>query len=286
MAFNKETFRIRTLTSIVFVGVMAVGLLGNRWLFLTLFSIIHVGCWIEYQKLVTLFNADYKLLPPVHKWGVIVGGWCLMLYFTNNAMAIGTVRLTEIGLWLGLALLLFVPLAGMLQRTPFLIKNIGYSLWGLLYISLSLALLVNLRNHWSEDTASLSITIPLLTIFALWINDTMAYLVGSFIGRTPLSSKSPKKTWEGTIGGIVLAVVVMVALAYGTGRLSLLHTGIITTLATISGTFGDLFESKLKRMAGVKDSGSLMPGHGGFLDRFDSLLFAGTVVWLYASLFL
>jgi phosphatidate cytidylyltransferase len=112
----------------------------------------------------------------------------------------------------------------------------------------------------------------------------MAYIVGSFIGRTPLSPISPKKTWEGTIGGILLAIAAMTALAYYTGRLPVVHAAVITALAAISGTYGDLFESKLKRMAGVKDSGTIMPGHGGFLDRFDSLLFASTVVWLYAMI--
>jgi phosphatidate cytidylyltransferase len=164
------------------------------------------------------------------------------------------------------------------------VKNIGYSLFGLLYISLSLGLLINLRHHWSADAASLSITVPLLLIFTLWINDTMAYIVGSFIGKTQLSPISPKKTWEGTIGGILLSIVVMVALANFTNRLSLFHTAIIAALTSIAGTYGDLFESKLKRLAGVKDSGTLMPGHGGFLDRFDSLLFASTIVWLYAMI--
>lgn len=284
MAFNKETFRTRTITAVVFVGIMAVGLLWSRWSFFMLFSIVHFGCWIEYQKLVSLFNPDYKTISPVHRWGVMAGGWCLLLYFTNNALGIGNVHLTGIGLWLGIALLFIVPLAELLQRNAFFVKNSGYSLCGLLYISLSLGLLIALRNHWAADPASLSVTIPLLVIFTLWINDTMAYIVGSFIGKTPLSSISPKKTWEGTIGGIILAVVVMVSLAHFTGRLSLVHTAVITVLAAVSGTFGDLFESKLKRMAGVKDSGALMPGHGGFLDRFDSLLFASTVVWLYAMI--
>jgi phosphatidate cytidylyltransferase len=154
-----------------------------------------------------------------------------------------------------------------------------------LYISLSLGLLVSLRHYWSEESYRLNVTIPLLVIFTLWINDTMAYIVGSAIGKTPLSAISPKKTWEGTVGGILLAVLVLCAVAYYTGRLSLLHTAVITTLAAVSGTFGDLFESKLKRLACVKDSGSFMPGHGGFLDRFDSLLFASTVVWFYAVFF-
>lgn len=284
MALNKETFRTRALTAVVFVVVMAVGLLWNRWSFFILFSIVHFGCWIEYQKLISLFNPDYKSITGLHRWGVMLGGWCLLLYFTNNALTIGAVPLTEIGLWLGLSFMLLVPLAEVFGRRTGFVKNLGYSLWGVLYISLSLGLFIHLRHKWAADAASLSLTLPLLIIFTLWVNDTMAYIVGSFIGKTPLSSISPKKTWEGTIGGVLLAVVVMVVIAYFTGRLSLVHTAIITVLAAISGTLGDLFESKLKRLAGVKDSGNIMPGHGGFLDRFDSLLFASTVVWLYAML--
>jgi phosphatidate cytidylyltransferase len=284
MALNKETFRTRTLTAIVYVLVMAVGLLWNRWSFFVLFSVVHFGCWVEYQKLVSLFNADYKSITPLHRWGVMIGGWCLLLYFTNNALAIGPVHLSEIGLWLGFASLLLVPLAELFKRTPALVKNLGYSLCGVLYISLSLGLLIHLRHAWAADAASLSLTLPLLIIFTLWVNDTMAYIVGSFIGKTPLSSISPKKTWEGTVGGIILAIITMTVIAYFTGRLPVAHAAVITALAAISGTFGDLFESKLKRLAGVKDSGHIMPGHGGFLDRFDSLLFASTVVWLYAML--
>jgi phosphatidate cytidylyltransferase len=284
MALNKETFRTRALTAVVFVLVMAAGLLWNRWTFFVLFSIVHFGCWLEYQKLVAFFNPDYKTIAPLHRWGVMVGGWCLLLYFTARTLTIGSLPLTDIGLWAGLLLLLFVPLAGVFRLKNVFVKNIGYSLFGLLYISLSLGLLINLRHYWSADAASLSLTVPLLLIFTLWVNDTMAYIVGSVIGKTPLSAISPKKTWEGTIGGILLAVAVMTALAYYTGRLPVGHTAAITALAAIAGTYGDLFESKLKRMAGVKDSGTIMPGHGGFLDRFDSLLFASTVVWLYAML--
>jgi phosphatidate cytidylyltransferase len=286
MAFNIKIFQTRAATAVVFVAVMAVGLLWNQWSFFVLFSIVHFGCWIEYQKLVSLFNADYKNSTRLHKWGIIVAGWCMMLYFTNNELAVGGVRLSDVGLWLGLLLLLAVPLADMLQPRYGLLKNMGYSLFGLLYISLSLGLLVSLRHYWSEESYRLNVTIPLLVIFTLWINDTMAYIVGSAIGKTPLSAISPKKTWEGTIGGILLAVLVLCAVAYYTGRLSVLHTAVITTLAAVSGTFGDLFESKLKRLACVKDSGSFMPGHGGFLDRFDSLLFAGPVVWFYAVFFI
>jgi phosphatidate cytidylyltransferase len=212
----------------------------------------------------------------------MMAGWCALLYFTNNQLQVGGVPLTQIGWWAGLFLLFLLPVLMILPVKNLSVKNIGYSIFGLLYISLSFALLIYLRNHWDEESYRLSLTIPLLIIFSLWVNDTGAYIVGSLIGKTPLSPVSPKKTWEGTVGGAVLAVIVMCTIAYVTNRFPVLHAAAITAIACVAGTFGDLFESKLKRLAGVKDSGALMPGHGGFLDRFDSLLFASTAVWLYA----
>ena len=140
------------------------------------------------------------------------------------------------------------------------------------------------------------VIIPITIISSIWINDTMAYLVGSFIGKTPLTKISPKKTWEGTLGGIILSIVVTglifsnlnpgIVIRHFQYYFSNYHFYIIAALCAIFGTLGDLFESKLKRMADVKDSGSFMPGHGGFLDRFDSLLIAVPAVWVYAKLFL
>ena len=112
----------------------------------------------------------------------------------------------------------------------------------------------------------------------------MAYIVGSLIGKTPFSKISPKKTWEGTVGGAILAVLV-VGLVARILDMDYMQASIIALIASVAGTAGDLFESKLKRLAGVKDSGNLMPGHGGFLDRFDSLLIATPFVWLYVILF-
>jgi phosphatidate cytidylyltransferase len=286
MAFNWQTFKTRALTAIVFVVVMMVGLLWNRWSFFILFSIVHFGAWIEYQKLIGLINKEYATVNWLHRYGIMLAGWCLLLFFTNQQLQLFQAHLTTIGWWFGLAFLLIIPLAILLQSLKSFFINIGYSLFGILYISLPLALLIDLRNHWEDERIDLNLIIPLLIIFTLWVNDTMAYVVGSFIGKTPLSSISPKKTWEGTIGGIILAVAVMSFIAYLTQKLSITHAAIIAALASISGTYGDLFESKLKRMAGVKDSGRIMPGHGGFLDRFDSILFAATVVWFYVIFFM
>jgi phosphatidate cytidylyltransferase len=128
--------------------------------------------------------------------------------------------------------------------------------------------------------------IPCAIIFSIWINDTMAYIVGSFIGKTPFSKISPKKTWEGTIGGAVLCVVVITLLGKWLGYYRTMDWIAISSICAVFGTLGDLLESKLKRLAGVKDSGSFMPGHGGFLDRFDSLLIAVPFVWIYVQLFM
>ena len=159
---------------------------------------------------------------------------------------------------------------------------------GVLYISLSLGLLLHLRL--SEDIKVLTggefllnqsngFYIPILIIVAIWINDTMAYLVGSAIGRTPFSKISPKKTLEGTLGGMLLCVLAMVFILKPWFEWRILLG--ISIIVAIFGTVGDLLESKIKRMAGVKDSGRIMPGHGGFLDRFDSLLIAVPVVWIF-----
>ena len=161
------------------------------------------------------------------------------------------------------------------------------SLLGLLYITLPIILLIIIRteNFTAGDNDLLKV-IPCGIIFSIWINDTMAYIVGSFIGKNPLSKISPKKTWEGTIGGIILCVVVITLIGHFAGYYSLQDWIVISSCCAVCGTFGDLLESKIKRMAVVKDSGSLMPGHGGFLDRFDSLLIAIPFVFAYYFLFM
>jgi phosphatidate cytidylyltransferase len=172
-----------------------------------------------------------------------------------------------------------------------------YTLFGLLYITMPIMMLLDLRSIWSQFEGGkmledYGVTIPIAIIFSIWINDTMAYLVGSFIGKTPFSKISPKKTWEGTIGGAILCVLLigflfpLLAERFFFPFAQKQTYFIIAAICAIFGTLGDLLESKLKRMADVKDSGAIMPGHGGFLDRFDSLLIATPFVWLYIKLFL
>lgn len=292
MALNLATFKTRTLTAIVFAAVMITGLFWNQWSFFLLFSVIHFGCWIEYQRLAGKIDPLYAEISPFHKYGIMIAGWCLMLYMADDSFSLFGLKLHAMGWWLGIVSVFILPVIELLFAKQIRLKNLAHSIFGLLYISLSWALLIDLyRSHeFSTLYATLNIQasyLVVLVIASIWINDTMAYIVGSLIGRTPLSSYSPKKTWEGTIGGVVLSVGVVMAVCYWgfeTGPF-LYHFAIIAAIAAITGTMGDLLESRLKRLAGVKDSGSFMPGHGGFLDRFDSLLIASIFVWIYVTLF-
>jgi phosphatidate cytidylyltransferase len=311
MALNWQTFRTRTLTSLVFVTVMLAGLLFNHWTFFLLFTVIHFGCWVEYQKLIGFFDKDYQQINSFHKYGVMLAGWCIMLWFTSSAYQVFGIRLHELGLWLGLIFLFLLPITELLFTRNIQLKNIGYSALGILCISLTWGLMIDLgsfiNNLWmlyvpvtDVNHTPLSyfhfVIIPFAIITSLWANDTMAYLLGSLIGKTPLTRISPKKTVEGTLSGILFSIV-LIGLIFSNIHTDIIFPGfyfkfpsqtwyIIAGISAITGTFGDILESKLKRMAGVKDSGQIMPGHGGFLDRFDSLIGATPFVWLYVYFFI
>jgi phosphatidate cytidylyltransferase len=228
VALNKEVFKTRALTALVFVVVMLCGLFLNGYTFVILFSIILCGCLYEFAKIV-------KIIKPK--------GYRIYLAFAFP--------------YIILPLIMFISLGIDLSKNEINFKKYSY-------------------------------LFPCAILFSIWINDTMAYLVGSFIGKTPFSKISPKKTWEGTIGGAVLCIFIIGLLGYllpVTQSLAVIHWIAIAAVCAIFGTLGDLLESKIKRTAGVKDSGSFMPGHGGFLDRFDSLLVAAPFVWLYVQVF-
>jgi phosphatidate cytidylyltransferase len=283
MAFNWQTFQTRSLSALVFVAVMAVGLLWNEWSFIVLFALVHLGCWVEYFRLTQAIHKDVQPLPFVLLSGLIMLGLGIMLLFAGP-LQFWEKPLTHMGfiLCIGSGLLLVAGIV-MLQKKGGN-KLLPAALAGLLYISLSLGLLVKLRTDDTYPEAHYALAIPLLIILNNWINDTMAYIVGSLVGKTPLSPISPKKTWEGTIGGLILSVAAISLIAYLTKLLPVHHAAVLSAIGAISGTYGDLFESKLKRLAGVKDSGNMMPGHGGFLDRFDSLLFSATAGAVYVAL--
>jgi phosphatidate cytidylyltransferase len=292
MALNRRTFQTRALTAVVFVIVMVAGIFLHPWSFFLLFSVIHFGCWWEYQKLVGLIDPGYKEINSVHRYGIMIAGWSILLWFADDWYSIFGMQLNEIGPMLGLIVIMVVLLNEVFIANPKRPKNMGHSIFGLIYISLSWGLMVDfyvITEIYKGDILfykSYGYFVPALIIACIWINDTMAYVVGSLIGKRSLTTISPGKTWEGTIGGILITMVVAGLLAYFAMNLGAftLHVVIVAAISAIAGTFGDLLESKLKRLAGVKDSGAIMPGHGGFLDRFDSLLLAIPFVWLFVMI--
>lgn len=290
MALNTAVFRTRTLTALVFAAVMLTGLLWNQWSFLFLFSIIHFGCWWEFLRLTEKIKG--ASIHIYSKLGFALLGFGGMLLFCDSRYTAGAYPLAG-NVFLPITIAGFVLLvAGLFLQPSF--RPGAYALAGLgwIYISLSVGLLISLWQsgiNWCSYESRFITRLPLVVVVSIWVNDTMAYIVGSLIGKTPLSAISPKKTWEGTAGGVILSVIVtgiLFPLIY-TGAVNWplpLFYGLIAGVAAVSGTCGDLLESKLKRMAGVKDSGSFLPGHGGFLDRFDSLLLATPAAWLCLKL--
>jgi phosphatidate cytidylyltransferase len=290
MAFNISVFKTRAKTALIYAVVMLTGLLWNEWSFFVLFTVVHFGCWYEFQKLSVLIDPSYKQKRLLDRIVFPFFGWSFMLVATMGKLEVMGVHLHIVGLWLVRICLFLIP-AQLLLDKNYSYKHFLRSLTGLIYVSVSLALLISLRSGWiwgfkQEGTSfpnAMAIfsgkIVVILVIVSIWINDTMAYIVGSFIGKTPLTIWSPKKTWEGTIGGVLLSVGVAALVAY-LAKIQSLELIVLVTATAISGTIGDLVESKFKRLANVKDSGSFMPGHGGFLDRFDSILFAAPVVWL------
>ena len=292
MAFNLQTFKTRTLTAIIFAAVMLTGLLWNEWSFLVLFSIIHFGCWWEYFNLLEkIHHTSYHRYT---RFGFMLIGYALVLWFCGPVYEINGYSLKgNLSFPVSMAGVAFLVM-GIFQKNKIDLRSFGASALGLIYISLCCGLMMDLYKaldiHFHDTMFVMPPTfIPVVIIASIWINDTMAYLVGSIMGKTPLSKISPKKTWEGTLGGIILSATLMFflwsPLVYSFAD-TLMNSiiGVIAVVSSLTGTIGDLFESKLKRMAGVKDSGSFMPGHGGFLDRFDSLLFAVPAVWLFINL--
>lgn len=201
--------------------------------------------------------------------------------------------------WWSFTFLFFIVTAGCLFEFKKILQilkphnNTSFLLLSIPYILLPFVSIIDMGTTGSifhiVGKPYYSPLIPCTIIFSIWINDTMAYIVGSFIGKTPFSKISPKKTWEGTIGGAILCVVVITGLSRiinVTRGLPAYHFIIISGLCAVFGTIGDLAESKIKRMAGIKDSGHILPGHGGFMDRFDSFLVAVPFVWIYVRLFM
>lgn len=270
MALHWPTFFTRLGSAIVFCIIMLAGLLWNEWGFLALVALIQFLCLRDYARLMRKIYTGISRPKGADGVVQVFSFIILCLLQVNHGMELSS------------TLLYFWPLAAavplLLQRKQFPRDARLQALAGMIYIAMPMEMLLLLRQK--------SMALPIALILMLWTNDTMAYLVGSFIGKTPFSKISPKKTWEGTIGGAVLTIAGAAIYGHYTPYYRMTDWIVLALCAAVAGTAGDLFESKLKRMADVKDSGTMMPGHGGALDRFDSLLFATPFAFAYAYIFL
>jgi phosphatidate cytidylyltransferase len=267
---NWNTFLTRTLTAIVFAIIMLLGLLGQPLLFCALFLMVQFLALKEYFSLIQKINPA-AAMPSVAQ--LMLQVLCAALLLFQSDLIAHSQYYIPVVLCVPALLLLTQSL-----RKQGALDAAIYGIGAIAYVSLPFCLLMHMRH--------ISLLLPLGLIALIWINDTMAYIVGSFIGKTPFSEISPKKTWEGTIGGGLLTLLVAAIWGAYAPYYHTVDWVVLGLCAAIAGTLGDLFESKLKRLAGVKDSGSFMPGHGGALDRFDSLLFAVPFAFVYVYLFM
>ncbi len=185
-------------------------------------------------------------------------------------------------------IIIFLLLFELFRNKSSAINNIGSTLLGIFYIGIFSASIINLRQFYADSvfTYSQGGYLILSILISIWLCDSAAYFIGSAYGLHKLIPRiSPKKSWEGAIAGFIFSVVGMVvSKSFMLEFLSLADAIIIGIIIGVFGQIGDLVESLIKRDTNVKDSSSIIPGHGGILDRFDSLLFTAPIVYLYLLL--
>jgi len=278
----KDIYR-RTLTG----GWIVIFILGGFWLHPVSFFItglaIMSGVLCEYYKIIRSSGINVQMIA-----GMITAA---AAYILATLVAWG--KLEE------RYLLLLIPFIAVImilelyrkQEKPF--DSLAHTLSGLIYAAAPFLLFPfsafsrnGMRTLIPHEGIVFSPGIVIGFFILLWVNDTGAYLTGISAGRHRLMERiSPKKSWEGFIGGIILTVLTAWLLSGWLGIICPFKWIIVALIVAVIGTFGDLLESMLKRSTGIKDSGTIMPGHGGFLDRFDSTLLAFPLVFLFISLF-
>lgn len=266
----KELIR-RLLTGAVYVAILLAAVLLNSDAFDFLFMTLGLICLHEYRRMTklkgyTIFIAYLAL-------------WWIYIYLINGSVnkQIATFILLGATLTVDTFLLRYL-----FSKKTIQFKNLQKLIIGLFYIGGGCIFLTLLPYHKNDFEQLLIIGVFLL----IWINDSFAYLVGKTIGKHKLfPSVSPKKTIEGTLGGLIFALVGGYILSEFDTNLSVYQWLILAMVIVVSGSLGDLIESKFKRAANVKDSGAILPGHGGMLDRLDSLVFAAPFAYLTLILF-
>lgn len=275
----KNNFIQRAVTGVLFVTVLVGCILYSPFSFGVLFTIISALSVHEFARLINQ-NGEISLNKTITSLGGAYLFLALMSFCTQQSVG-ARVFLPY------LALLLYLMITELYLKKKNPTGNWAYSMLSQLYVALPFALLNVLAFQNSPETGSVTYNpiLPLSIFVFIWLSDTGAYCVGSLIGKHRLFERiSPKKSWEGSIGGGAFSIASSLAFAHFFPFMSWWQWAGLATVVVIFGTWGDLTESLMKRQLGIKDSGNILPGHGGMLDRFDSALMAipAAVVYLYA----
>ncbi|MFT5821976.1 MAG: phosphatidate cytidylyltransferase [Crocinitomix sp.] len=261
----------RGITGAIFVAVIVCAIIFKSWVFHSVFGLIAlVGLNEFYGLFKKSGNSPHATLGVIFGFLIYTSGIAL-LYVPESAQKY----------LIGFSFMAFtvIALAELYRKkkTPF--ENIGVTLLGIFYVVLPM-LLLNFIIEFDPDSFDITHFWPVLTIFILvWCSDTFAYLIGRKIGKHKLFERiSPKKSWEGFFGGMLFSIIGAITIAYFTEQ-SYFQYIIYGVIISAFGTIGDLIESMLKRSLGIKDSGNILPGHGGILDRFDAVLFVIPIIY-------
>lgn len=270
-----NNFTTRTFTAVIFVVVMLGSVLLGQNVFSVLLLIITL---LSLNEFIVLVSGE-KIQPAV--WPTIITGGITYSLLAANAM--GFLPTEAILLIIPVIFLLFIIELWRNKSNPF--TNIAMSSLGIIYIAFPFGLMMYFFDPLVlSGTYHYGIVLGYLVI--LWLNDTGAYFVGSLLGTHKLFERiSPGKTWEGSAGGALFAMLTAWGLSFLFKQLDGTQWILLALLIVITGTLGDLVESMLKRSLGIKDSGSILPGHGGMLDRFDAVLLSAPFVFVYLALF-
>lgn len=280
MTAKMKNLIIRTLTGIVFVGLLVGSILNGPLTFCLLFALLTLLSVREYCSLVNRRN-DIQ----VNTFICTVAGLYLFLAFAGYCS-----HVVPSGVFIPyLISIVYLFISELYLKRPNALNNWAYSMLSQMYVALPFSLLPVLAfqtnpNIYESSAVTYVGLLPLSVFIFLWSNDTGAYCFGSLFGRRKLfPSISPNKSWEGALGGGITALAVAVLLARFNDILTLWQWLGLALVVVIFGTWGDLVESLMKRQLGLKDSGSILPGHGGMLDRLDSSLLAvpAAAIYLY-----
>ncbi len=267
----KSNFVQRSITGAIFVTAVVGATLFSEFSYYILLFVMNFLCLLEF----------YELVLPDKRWiekylGIICGSVIFIMF----AM-IFSADLSLAWYYNLIPIFMFMFIIKLFERTHNEFSTLAFQVLGLLYITMPIVMLAKMGFF---NSLTYSYQLPLGFFLLLWTSDTGAYLAGRSLGKTKLFERiSPKKTWEGSIGGTILSLAVAFGISKGLGfdDITTIDWMVVAVLVVIFGTFGDLFESLLKRNLHIKDSGTLLPGHGGVLDRFDGLFLAVPAVFFY-----